>query len=264
MSIVKDFLLIFLFIYIIYKYVILHQEFVKQREYFIKTLSHDLRVSTLAQIRGLEILQKNDLPKPLQDLLFDINNSCKYTFDMITMLLDTYRFENGEQVLNYETFNLSEIINDCIHKISNEAKDKNIDFCSNLKNFEAIYADKYGFRKIVSILIRTALYYSEQNNTILIEMQKKNDFTKFSIIYKGKSLSDEECRRMFSNNPRFSTVGHGIRMHLCKKIIDFHKGKIFVKNHSKDINSFTFIIPSKKEDHEYKTPILKEFQTSKI
>ena len=32
---------------------------IKERDYFINTLSHDLRVSTIAQIRGLDLLEKD-------------------------------------------------------------------------------------------------------------------------------------------------------------------------------------------------------------
>ena len=33
-----------------------------------------------------------------EELITDINESCKYSLDMINMLLNTYRYENGEQV----------------------------------------------------------------------------------------------------------------------------------------------------------------------
>ena len=59
MSIVKDLCLIAMFLFLIIKYILLYQDMLKQREYFIETLSHDLRVSTIAQIRGLELLKKN-------------------------------------------------------------------------------------------------------------------------------------------------------------------------------------------------------------
>ena len=69
---------------------------------------------------------------------------------------------------------------------------------------------------------------------------------------------------MFSKNSGFSTVGHGIKMLLCKKIIDFHKGKIFVKNNGKDINSFTFTIPCKEISITTKSTILSTLEPSRV
>jgi K+-sensing histidine kinase KdpD len=264
MSIVKDLLLIFLFIYVAYKYIRLYQEFVKQREYFIKTLSHDLRVSTLAQIRGVELLQKSIFSEGLQELISDIDKSCRYTFDMITMLLNTYRFENGEQVLSYETFNFPEIIQECVQTYSSDAKEKQVSFYLNIgKNF-LLNADKYGVKKVLLMLFATSLHYSEQNSIITVNILKESKAYRVSINYKGQALSDEECRRMFCNSPRFSTVGHGIRMYLCKKIIEFHGGQICVKNSSKNTNSFTFTIPFRKFEKRPKTFVLAELQPTKL
>ena len=57
-------------------------------------------------------------------------------------------------------------------------------------------------------------------------------------------LTEEERKRMFLKNPRFSTVGHGIKMYLCKKIIDFHKGQIYVNQYKNNLVSFSFKIPT--------------------
>ncbi len=65
----------------------------------------------------------------------------------------------------------------------------------------------------------------QQQFFLFPEKQKNSNFVKrvcdnleVSITYSGNPLSEEECRRMFSNNPRFSTVGHGIKMYMCKKL----------------------------------------------
>lgn len=245
MSIVKGFLLIVLFLYLIYRLIVLNNEYSKQREYFIKTLNHDLKVAILAQIRGLEILQKiNKDNNSQKELISDINQSCIYTLDMITMLLNTYKYERGEAVLHYESFNLSDLIMSAYHLILPMAREKNIEIVFDIcKNCE-LEADREGIFRVVSTLLTTAIYYSLKETSISFKVRRIKGKLKVTILYCGKTLTEEECRRMFSNNPRFSTVGHGIRMHLCKKIIDFHKGVIKVENCTKMINSFTFILPT--------------------
>ena len=89
----------------------------------------------------------------------------------------------------------------------------------------------------------TVTAYAKNNTKISIITNSDEKELYFRIFYKGKSLSEEECRRMFSRSPKYSTVGHGIRMHLCKKIIDFHKGRISVVNHSNQVNSFEIVLP---------------------
>ena len=88
MSIVKDLCLVAMFLFLIIKYLLLYRDMLKQREYFVETLSHDLRVSTIAQIRGLDLLKKNALQNDNNlELISEIDKSCKFTLDMMTMLL---------------------------------------------------------------------------------------------------------------------------------------------------------------------------------
>ena len=224
MSFVKDLLLLSLALIFAIKYIQLRREISEQKEYFIQTLSHDLRVSTIAQLRGLELLQKASNDFNRSELISYINDSCRFTLDMISMLLNTYRYEKGEQILNYEKCSINDLIVDSCNSLNNFSKEKNIIIQQVTK--ENIYADvdKNSIQKLLSNLITTAICYGENNSKIFISnsILENKDF-KIVIGYKGKPLSEEECKRMFSNNSRFSTVGHGIRMHLCKKIIDFHK-----------------------------------------
>lgn len=259
MSIAKDllFIIVLLILFFVFrKNISLKYELFNQRENFIKTLSHDLRVSTLAQIRGLDLLQK----QYNESLVEDIEDSCKYSLDMINMLLNTYRYENGEQVLNCENFNFYDLVASSCSRLSNAAEEKGVGFSLNMDSSEIIYADRVELEKLMYYLLSTAVFYSGRNHKIFVSVGKENDKLQVSLTYNGSPLSEEECRRMFSNNPRFSTVGHGIKMYMCKKIVEFHGGKIYVKNISDKINSFTFSLPEKKNLLSVKPAILSRLQ----
>ena len=47
--------------------------------------------------------------------------------------------------------------------------------------------------------------------------------------------------------PKYSTIGHGIALYLCKKIIESHKGKIYASTDGIETNRFTFTIPLEEE-----------------
>ncbi len=228
----------------IWKYFALKHKLANQREYFIKVLSHDLRVSTLAQLRGLEVLGKILPEEGQKELLSDINESCRYTLDMISMLLNTFRFENGEQVLNYEKVDINSLVLTCINQVEKVAKEKDIEIVLRRQTRENyIEADKLCMMKVLVMLLITAISNSEKGKQIIITLFDKGKDLGFALGYQGKTLTEEEYRRMFSDNSNFSTVGHGIRMNLCKKIIEFHGGVIKVSNAGEKINSFTFKIP---------------------
>ncbi len=233
-------ILIIPFSLIIFRCIYLHKKLIKQRKYFVETLNHDLKVSTLAQIRGLELLQKNGHSS---ELISDIQDSCKFTLEMISMLLNAYRYENGEEVLKYERFDFREVLQDVFVEIFNHAKDRGVNILSPNSQKMYLDADKTCIFKLMLSLLSTAIFNSDRNSEITVSVDKKTYNYEVSVEYWGTPLTEEECRRMFSNSPRFSTVGHGIRMFLCKKIIEFHGGTIRVSNNGGKRNSFTFVIP---------------------
>ncbi len=250
---IKDFLLIGILLIVIVRCILLHKEIKTQREYFIDTLSHNIRVSVIAQIRGLDLLQKELANTEAGILVDEINKGCKYTFDMITMILNAYRYQNGEQILNYESINLEEVVALSCNQLAFLADEKNINFNCQLEKNSIIVADKYGISKAIYTLVSTAIYNSNKNKPIYITTETKKQSFEISVMYHGKSLTEEECKRIYSDNSKFSTVGHGIKMHLCKKIIDYHHGKLRIKNCGENRNSFTIQLPLDKCEDCFKS-----------
>ena len=259
MSIIKDLLMYFILsltIYYFFKCRSLKLKLFNQRENFIKTLGHDFRVPLLAQIRGLDFIQqKFNLSIIEKEFIEEINNSCKYTLDMISMLLKIYKFENKEIFINYEYIDVSLIISKIFKKYENIANEKEVKLKYILEN-NVVLTDKENFTKAMEILTNTALHYVNNNTSINISLKKQIKKFILEINYEGKSISNEEYNRMFSLNPTYSTVGRGIQMFLCKKITDIQKWEIkyITKNTG---GSFVISIPYRKGDCKYNQSKLK-------
>ena len=253
MAVAEDLLLVFLFLTIITYYFKLKQDLLNQRKYFIDTLSHDLSVSTLAQIRGLEILQdKVNMDKDSTELLHDISNSCRFTLDMITMLLNTYKYEDKNLNLKTESLNIADIILSTTEKLSELASDKGIEFMYSLDTNADINGDAESLHKVFYNLITTAIYNANKNSTICLKVKRIRSNLYISLTYHGFAITDEEYRKRTFNKPKYSTVGHGIKMHLCKKIIHFHQGKIFVRKFGKETNTIVFSLPTTRKAKLFK------------
>lgn len=265
MSIVKDLLLFLFFIVLIIRYCVLLRQIKQQKEYFLNVLNHDLKVSVLAQIRGLNLLKNKNLSQDDKDCLIEnIIESGEYSLDMISMLLNTYRFENGENIVKYEEFDFSELLEKCSAKLNRLALEKRINIVYQMSSDLFLEADKNFITKLCLILLLTAITNSNKEQPIMIFAKKKMGNLNVSIAYKGKPLSEEEQRRMFSKNSRFSTVGHGIKMNLCKKIIDFHCGNIYVKKINENLNCFTFTLPVSKPKISLKCVSTSGLQASNV
>lgn len=235
---------------VMYENIETERELERQKEYFIETLIHDLKVPTLAQLRGLELLQNDVLGKTnddQKDLVVEIIKSCKYILEMISRVLQTYRFENRQKSLCFEVFSLADLLLESFNKVSSNAQEKNVQFVyASTQDDTMVEADRKEIKKVIVNLLISAISYSDKNEKILVNISTDNNQIKLSIKSHGISLSERECLTMFEkfelNSTRFTSVGGGIGLYLCKKIIDIHDGTIYA-NTAEKTNIFTFIIP---------------------
>ena len=239
------------YLVVMYENIEAEKEIERQKEYFIETLIHDLKVPTLAQLRGLELIQNGtvgEINADQKELISNITESCKYILTMISMVLNTYRYESQRNSLYYEKFDLQDIVVKSFEEISNLAKEKNIDFVYQANGDNTyLEADKEELKKVIINLLNNAVVYSAVGEKIVVKIECENNNLTFSVSSKGISLSNKECINLFERtsekNPKYTTVGHGISLYLCKKIIDVHNGKIFASTDGNLTNTFTFVIP---------------------
>lgn len=261
MSMIKDLCLIAMFLFLIIKYVLLYRDMLKQRGYFVDTLSHDLRVSAIAQIRGIDLLKKNTGYRDNNiELIYEIDKSCKFTLEMITMLLNTYKFQNKEQFLEYKWSSVENLTKKVINELNAEAKNKDINLNFKICGESFAYIDEKEINKVVYLILSTVISNAQKTSIVEVLINSNENQCKVDFVYSGLPLTEEESKRMFFKKPRFSTVGHGIKMHLCKKIIDFHKGKIFVEKCAQNKNKFTLILPKAKQSWNIKSFLLTTLQ----
>ena len=93
----------------------------KERKYYTDSLTHDLKVPVLAQLRGINLLKEEilgGLNTEQKELINQIGDSCRYTLEMIAMLANIYKFDDINYELNYEKFSMSDLLLSCFEELS--------------------------------------------------------------------------------------------------------------------------------------------------
>lgn len=216
---------------------ILKQKLSLQREEFVNSLSHDLRIPIIAHLRALELLSNEkmgNLNTVQKDMLSQISQSCKCELNLISLLINIYNMENNKLKLMYEKFNISDVIINCFDELLQEAKEKNITFeYSGIRNNLNIVADKTEIKKVILNLIVSSVIHSNYGGKVTVNLKTIGNKIQLSIH------GEETNQNLISTNSQYNSIGQGIRMHFCKKIIETHNGH-FLNN---KFNSFKFELP---------------------
>lgn len=228
-----------------------NKEVEEQRKFFIEVLTHDLKTPTLAQLRGLELLQDEKFGKFSNDqkeVLIQIKESCSYVLEMISKVLRIYKLEKGQAEVLYENVSLEDILLQSFSKLDPYAKEKGVEFVYLATGINTeLEAEKSDIKMVIENLLMNAILYSRYGEKIFVKFKKVAHSLKFEIITKGMVLSERECKRMFNiscgNVPNYSIIGQDISLYLCKIIADCYRGKVYVESDGEMYNKFTLELP---------------------
>lgn len=202
----------------------------KQREEFISTLNHDLKIPIIAQIRALELLVKEDfgsLNSTQKEMLNLTLTSCKSVYKMISGVLSSYKYENRDIVLDLEITDIAEILNKCLQNNKILLAKKHINFVIKSSNaLNLIRADKVQLKKAFEYIVNYCI--SNSISDIECKIAGENDIAQIDFIFENPYGTQEKLNNVFLS--RMDKVGCSLGLYLARQIINAHNGIIKLYN----------------------------------
>ena len=223
----------------------------EQRETYVATLTHDLKTPTIAQIKALDLLL-NDHMGPLnseqRELLTLTKDSCNFMYEMLSTLLSTYKYENGDYTLNIEKCNVLSLVEETMNELESMLKEKNVTIHINKEGsiFDA-ECDRMQIKRVITNILGNAISYAYDNTQILVTIRQDENGIDFEAKNKSAYINPETMDNLFkkyvSHAAKFNKIGVGLGLYLSKQIIDAHKGDIYAKSFKDNHNVFGFVLP---------------------
>ena len=219
-----------------------------QRETFISTINHDLKIPVLAQIRALELLidekmgRLNSGQKEIVNLTLD---SCRSMYGMLSEILSAYKYENKDIILDFEYINIVKFIEKYFNIPNEVLKNKNI--IVELKNnscYPIIKADKFQLNKALTYIVDYCITNALPNSKLTCYISDFEDNINITLSFKSSKSSQEKLNTIFEKfySNRMDKVGSNLGIYLAKQIISAHNGFITGKN-NKNQNEYTINLP---------------------
>lgn len=221
-------------------------ELLKKKELFFATLAHDLKNPVQAQILSLKMLSEGafgKLSSKQKEIINTILESSNYMHDMLIVVLNSYKFDNGEIFLSKSGFLAEELMQNCINEVKSFAQSKNIIIKLNIENRNIkIFADIIQIRRVISNLLNNSLNYSFKDSEIIISVTNKRENVIFSFENNSPEIPADIKEHIFEKFICGTQSGTGLGLYFSKRIIEAHGGKIYLEANGTS-NKFIFEIP---------------------
>lgn len=211
------------------------KELLDQQSSFIAVTAHEFRTPLSVALFQLEdILEMEEKSLRLEDVKIiekSLNNLKKLTQN----LFDVQQYDLNKAALNLEKVDLVEFIENILIDCKNLTREKKItsSFKNNLKKQCFCRIDKQQMLQVLHNVLTNAIKFTPKAGEILTEITQNSEGILLKVIDSGIGVSDENKKRIFEKfqtEKLGSSTGIGLGLYICKKIIDLHKGKIWVED----------------------------------
>ena len=207
---------------------------------FLANMSHELR-TPLNAIVGFSELIKGETFGPIKEKRYvgyadDILHSGYHLMSIIDDVLDMSKIEAGHSSPRKTRFDLSEVAGECVRMTAEQARQKSIQFKSDLsKEIPTVHADEKMIKQVILNLLSNAIKFTDANGSVTLRTALEGDenYT-ITVADTGIGIAQENLEIIFEPFRQIdSTIerqhgGTGLGLPLVKAMIDMHGGTLVI------------------------------------
>jgi len=207
------------------------EKFAQQKSDFAATISHEIRTPVQSILGFTSLMERDQTPETVSA----IRHSADMLLQVVNNVLDYTRMEAAEPILREEKFSPRAAIEEVCKTLSVQAQmkslalDVHIYFPSTL----LVLGDDFRLKQVLMNLVANAIKFTEVGNVMVTAHIREKDLLQVSVKDTGSGISHKELPLVFdafSQGNNHYHKGSGLGLHISKKIIDLHNGKIHVES----------------------------------
>lgn len=219
-----------------------------QREDFMASLAHDLKVPVIGAIRALDALLQGYVG-PLDDKQTEfircLHRSHENLLLMVKNLLQVLRYESGKDQFIFEHFDLVSILNECVKDAGPTMDAKHIHLKLDAPKKLILTADRVALRTLIVNLVGNAIGSAPEHTQVKIRLQLSDKQAVLEVHNGGEPISNEDMEQIFHRlwqGKRFG-AGAGLGLYLCRQIAEGHGGSMSCQSSREEGTLMRFSVP---------------------
>jgi len=219
---------------------------------FLANMSHELRTPLNAIIGFSEVLTDRmfgELNEKQEEYLKDIYASGIHLLSLINDILDLSKIEAGRMELELTNFDLPTAIENALMLVRERAGRRSLTLQTNIDDrLGQMHADERKVRQVVLNLLSNAIKFTPEGGRVEVGAVPKDGFVEVWVTDTGVGIAPEDQEAVFQEFRQVGTAdkkveGTGLGLTLCRKFVELHGGRIWVKSQVGAGSTFTFMIP---------------------
>src|SRR5262249_9288247 len=247
------------------------QEVNRQKTVFLASAAHELK-TPLAVIKGYyDLLLAGSLGRltdKQKDILEESKDSCERLVRLVSMFLKYSALESGKLVLQLRENDLRDCLEELAKRWSEAFQRKGVRLDASFD--PSIPAFKFDYQKVQqaaanlldnslkhtpaggSVVLRAEPHFWERRVATVAPVEERRRFrlprpnsVEVSVTDSGPGIAAEHHQEIFEDFVRLdrNTSGMGLGVALAKRLIQAHRGKIWVEGATPGGSRFTFLLP---------------------
>ncbi|QGT99592.1 hypothetical protein SYNTR_0999 [Candidatus Syntrophocurvum alkaliphilum] len=224
---------------------------------FLAKISHDIRTPMIGIVGANDLLKLENLTFYQKELVSTIQQCSEQLLDLINDVLDLSKIETGNINLNNNTFNLSDLISECMSTIDDRVKPQNVELITKIDSSvpSFLIGDDLQLKRIIVNLLSNAIKFTD-NGYIEIAAShyqkttndKSNIWVLISVEDTGEGIPPTQLEKIFDAYHQAENninIGSGLGLSICKQLCEMMGGKIWVDSELGIGTKFFCLIPFK-------------------
>lgn len=207
------------------------------RQEFSANVSHELK-TPLTVISGYAELIENKMLDENSVVRFagEIHHHSDRLLSLINDIIKLSELDSDSIEAIYEDINLSEVVDDCMRILQENARRHDINLYEHCDSKAVINGNRSMLEELVTNLVNNAITYNKQGGSVWIDVNKDNGSVVLTVKDNGIGIPQEHRERIFERFYRVDksrskiSGGTGLGLAIVKHIAASHNAKITLKS----------------------------------